>query len=356
MVDLKNKKVRHASLGDGVVIEQDDKYITVEFASRTSKFMYPGAFEKFLKTAVEDDQTAILQEIDTLKEQERAEKEALAKRAAAKTLADFNAGVGSPVSIKPVRQRKEKVYARKNVAFKCNFNDGGKTADSIGYCSVCSDPVIENNIAVEKRNWCTQPECACMQYYNGEITRRELDSYCEDGGFVCYESQMLREWTAYAGAYTSGEKIGEPMKLRNVQKNSLAVLTTRKPVSEEKDRFIFALFLVDDFDEGDGDNEQGAYVSTKSIYKLVFSEKECRKLLFWNYHANDNDPAHPAWASGLFRYIDDNKAVQILRDAVRVKKGTKDEDLAKEFLEYFCQINGVDEGTVGSPEGALMRR
>ena len=33
--------------------------------------------------------------------------------------------------------------------------------------------------------------------------------------------------------------------------NSLAILTTRLPGFPEKDRIIFALFIVDDFYEGD---------------------------------------------------------------------------------------------------------
>lgn len=48
-VDLLNKQVKHTgALGVGTVTEQDDKYITVQFAGKTSKFMYPAAFEKFL--------------------------------------------------------------------------------------------------------------------------------------------------------------------------------------------------------------------------------------------------------------------------------------------------------------------
>ena len=51
-MDLLNKGIVHKSLGKGIVTEFDGKYFTVEFASKTSKFAYPAAFEKFI--AAED--------------------------------------------------------------------------------------------------------------------------------------------------------------------------------------------------------------------------------------------------------------------------------------------------------------
>ncbi len=48
-MELIGLKVKHTVFGTGVVTEKDGKYITVEFSSKTSKFVYPDAFEKFLK-------------------------------------------------------------------------------------------------------------------------------------------------------------------------------------------------------------------------------------------------------------------------------------------------------------------
>ena len=78
-----------------------------------------------------------------------------------------------------------------------------------------------------------------------------------------------------------------------------------------------------------------------------------RKMLFWNYFRNANDAARPAWSSGLFRYLSDNEAVQILRDAAGVKSGTKDAAPAGEFLEHYCDIHAIDPETVPEPSGAL---
>ncbi len=84
MISLINKQVEHTgALGIGVVIEQDEKHITVEFSTRTSKFAYPAAFEKFLVAVEADIQEAIIDELAAIKAAEIAAKEAeIAKREA----------------------------------------------------------------------------------------------------------------------------------------------------------------------------------------------------------------------------------------------------------------------------------
>ena len=59
------------------------------------------------------------------------------------------------------------------------------------------DEMIDYNIEVAQHNWCCDDDSPCKQYYDGIITRKELDSISEEDGFVCYESQMLRNWTAF---------------------------------------------------------------------------------------------------------------------------------------------------------------
>lgn len=230
---------------------------------------------------------------------------------------------------------------RANIAFKCTYSDGGQSNDQIGYCGVCSDEIIEYNL--KNGTWCA--ESLCKKYYDQEMTRSELEDECKNDKYICYESQMLRDWKAMAGVIQKGRNKGKPMKLKQVQINSLCILTTRNPDSTEKQRYIFAVFLVDD--SYDGDNWDEGYVAAHSKFKIKLSTEEAHKLLFWNYYANENHPEKPAWGSGLHRYLNDVKAVQILRDIVNVKKGTKDEALANEFLNHFCQVNLVDISEIG---------
>ena len=192
-----------------------------------------------------------------------------------------------------------------------------------------------------------------MQFMNGQITRVELDDLLANGDLVCYESQMLRDWKAMAGIVQNGDRKGQPMHLSGVQTNSLCVLTTREPYTTEEDRFIFAVFLVDQTYDGD-DLDEG-FVSTQSKYKIKLSTEQAHQMPFWRYHANEKQPEVAVWSSGLHRYINDEQAAQILRDIVEIKKGTEDEALAKEFYETFCTITKIDSESLGDPNGALCQ-
>ena len=162
---------------------------------------------------------------------------------------------------------------------------------------------------------------------------------------------MLRDWKAYAGVVQTGERKGEPMKLQKVQHNSLCVLTTRNPQMIEDDRYIFAVFLVDETYVGDKQEE--GYVATRSKYKIKLSPKQAEKMLFWKYYKNSKQPEKPKWGSGLHRYFNDEIAVEILKDIVNIKKNTEDEALAKEFLDYFCKTNEIDINKIKKTSGAL---
>lgn len=83
MVSLINKQIKHTgALGVGTVTEQDDKYITVKFASKTCKFAYPTAFEKFLVALDLADAEEIKKELEEAKAVVEAAKAAeAAKRA-----------------------------------------------------------------------------------------------------------------------------------------------------------------------------------------------------------------------------------------------------------------------------------
>ena len=166
-------------------------------------------------------------------------------------------------------------------------------------------------------------------------------------------SCMLEKWKAQAGTIRNVAGEGGRIKIKNAYRNSLAILTTRLPNSAEKDRIIFALFLIDTVYEGDV-NTSG-YVSAQSKYRLSFSIEEARNLLYWKYHANKNSPSKPAWGTGLFRYVPLDEGVQILRDAIRIKTGTTDEALAREFLDTYCRLNRLIPKSIGDPAGALLR-
>lgn len=344
-MNLINMKVKHKVFGEGTIINKENSYITIKFSNEEKKFIYPNAFDGYLTADNIDINNKIKDEIEIIKRQEEEKKKKLAMKEKEEKMVSLN-------NEKDLRVR-TKIYPRANIAFKCNYCDGGKSDVQVGFNGVCSDEMIKNNIEIEKRTWCCSEDCECGDYLVGRITRAELDSIHNEGGYVCYESQMLREWKALAGIVQRGERIGQPMKLNRVQNNSLCVLTTRLPNSAEKDRFIFGVFLVDETYEGD--NSEEGYVSTKSKYKIKLTPEEARKMLFWDYHANDNQPEVPVWSSGLHRYFEDEQAIQILKDITLLKKGTGDENLANEFLIYFSKTNNIDIDLVPEKNGALKR-
>jgi len=247
---------------------------------------------------------------------------------------------------------KDKTPHRYSIAFKCNYCDGGQSPEQVGFNGVCSDKIIHNNISIEKRAWCSYPESPCRLYYDRLITRKELEEQVSGTQSVCYESKMLRDWQAYAGGVLSDKNKGKPFTLKKVQPYSLCVLTTRDPGSlKESDRYIFAVFLVDETYTGDA--RDAGYVTSSSKYKLKLSPQEAHSMLFWKYHANGNNPQVAAWNSGLFRYIGDREGALILRDITAIKRGTADEHLAQELLQYFCRIIEIDPEQLGDPTGAL---
>ena len=77
-------KVKHTVFGTGVITEKDGNYIIVEFAAKNSKFVYPDAFEKFIKAEDPSVQQAIADSINDAKvaaEQKRQAEEAARKAA-----------------------------------------------------------------------------------------------------------------------------------------------------------------------------------------------------------------------------------------------------------------------------------
>lgn len=256
MMTIIGKNVYHDSFGAGKIVLKEDKSILVKFNIGEKRFQYPDAFKKYLSVKDINLKKHIQQVIveEERIEQERLEKERLEKEKLNSIAAAYHADIKSKRGIKKTE--------RSNIAFKCTYCDGGKTQNTIGFNGVCSDAMIRYNIEEVHRIWCSDIDCPCRKYLDGEINRKELCDCMTDDGIVCYESAMLRDWKASAGRIHTGKNRGKPMKLSKIQANSLVILTSRKPYTTEEKRFIFAVFLVDEYSEGDIIEE--GYVKTNS--------------------------------------------------------------------------------------------
>ena len=251
----------------------------------------------------------------------------------------------------PYRDRKALAKREGNMAVKCTYCDGGQSNSQVGFNDVCSDEMIDYN--VKNHVWCGQKDCGCYIYHEGDISREELEYFHTFPGGVCYESVLLREWYVSAGWYHNGARKNTPKTLKKAKYGGLCVLTSRTPHDKEAGRFIFGLFLIDDFFKGD--SEKAGRVESRSEYRLIFSMKQARQLLFWRYYKNpkSDHPENCQWSFGLFHYLSDAQSVQILKDAVKVKAGTPDEALARDFLAHYCNLNNVNPDDVWKPDGAL---
>jgi len=354
-VDICGEVVKHKVFGRGKIVEFADNHVTVLFdmGKLEKKFTYPSVFGAFLEvenklflSQIEEDKGAI------------AEKEAENKKIN-QELAEL--AITIKLKSKGAKYSKKstaKTFDKNNIAFKCNYCNGGENSETVGFKGVCDDEIIKYNINKAKHVWCSQPGTLCNKYLQGEISREEISIFYNEtktkfSKSVCYESQMLEIWNAGAGVSQNGAKKGKPMSLRNVKANSLALLTTKLPYVNDKERFIFAVFLVDENYEGDK-NEEG-YVKANPKYRIKLSLEEAKNLKFWDYYFNANKPEKIIFGSGLHRYFTDVQSAHVLKKICDIKKGTSEEKLSKEFLEYYCRIKGLDSDNMPMPNGALQR-
>jgi len=221
--------------------------------------------------------------------------------------------------------------AKNCIAFKLNYCNGGANPKCIGFRGICSDAVMNYNVNTAKRGWCSHEGNYCSKCLKKKISREELEQKWlnEDAGF-CNESVTLSEkyysWYAEAG-WNSDDK---PRRINNKNlAGHLCVLTTVFPNMPDSSRFVFAMFVIKDV--CDGGNDRADYVLADDYWRLEFRPSEVNQMNFWDIYSS----SYKRWGQGLFRYFDDAVAVKFLEQAVEAKRGTPEEDFAKEFLKQY---------------------
>jgi len=346
-MNLCGEIVVHKAFGKGEVISMSNGHITILFyqLQQEKTFKYPAVFGEFMEIQNYALKSLIQDEKDRA-EQIEAEAKRVQEEVVIKKVASFS---------KKTKDGNQIVdpTAMTNIAFKCTYCDGGSSDNSIGFSGICSDEIIKYNINEAKHIWCSGNESLCKKCLQGKISRDELIQEYSANGFICYESQMLKLWRAYAGINQTGRNKGKPMTLKNVRSNSLAILTTRLPYDNDENRFVFAVFLV--HENYEGDNKEEGYVGANPNYKIQLTLNEAKQVKFWDFYYNRNKPELIKFGSGLHRYLSDVQAAQILKKICEVKKGTKDEIFANKLLDHFCTIKEIVMEDLSSPNGALSR-
>lgn len=342
-MDLLNCKVTHKTFGEGVVIAQNDNRITVKFATMERLFVVPESFYGFLRCKDEELQqvleTAYLNEKVEKEKKEQENRENRKKAIEEKFLKEAK----QPKSIGPADEN--------NLAFKCNFCDGGASSDCVGFKGLCSHENIFHNID-KNRAWCAHTtDSLCYKYRNGQITRAELESLYQTQP-ICYESKMLIDWKAEAGEDRNGVRGARARRIANVSKDCLAVLTTELPGMENgSDRVIFGVFITGVVDEGD--EFQAGFVQVKENYYIELTPEECKKMKFWHYYKNAQNPSVVQWGTGLYRYMKDGACARILQDIVEIKQDPQQKAHAEKVLKEYCRIKGLDLNKIPQANGAF---
>lgn len=362
MNELIGKKVMHKVFGTGTVIDVYGNRIDVCFNEETGElktFQFPDSFKTYLTAEDENLQQYLiklkLKKDDLEREKEEALKKAEQELRSAMIL--LNTKTHKPLERSNIRKEaapRHTVTRKKNefysVAFKCTYCDGGSNANCIGFKGLCSDENIRNNIR-SGRDWCNTGDL-CMSRYTGKFTRSE---YIEASKTLikCHECQLMVRWMACAGTINHGKRAGTPIRMDKTAPDKLAVLTTRLPGSREEERIIFAVFIIHTAFDGD-ENEEG-FVTSDPDCRIELKPDEAKRLLFWNYHSNAGNPESIKWGTGLYRYLDNIEALQILRDIVSVKEGKEDHSHALDVMNAFIERNRLGNIEIPDNSGPLAR-
>ena len=194
-----------------------------------------------------------------------------------------------------------------NAVFKCNWNDAG-------WKGICSKKAREFNV-LKKHAWC----CDCTNNCSELIAK-------DKKGFPCMESKLFVDFYINPGDYLKGERKHDAKHIKGISKGKIAFLTTVSPEIEEKDRYFIGFLDIERVED-----ERHIYGNKQT--SIIIPEKI--KIKFWNYFKNEDDSKK--WSSGLFRYINDAQAIQILLDLKKEFDKLKDFHQEKKKLDILIK-------------------
>ncbi len=164
--------------------------------------------------------------------------------------------------------------------------------------------------------------------------------------------KLFKEWRVFTGTVKTGYYQGQPNRPARLHQNSACLLTSKGPGMEEKGRYIFGVYMVEENFIGTLCSD--GYVPAHSELKLRLSAKEAEPLLFWRYYYNQRYPDAISWDTGEYRYFDNARMARILKDIARIKEKSAESELAERFLRHFCKMNQIEEDAIPESDGALL--
>ena len=343
---LVDKKVNHKVFGEGIIKSCDEKYLHILFGAEEKIFSYPSVFEKFITIEDEEANKKIKADIDTLHEKAAQILEAKKKKEiqyVSQPIESQKTSIKLPEAIKttqdnPVENTETKGISKpaksrakgsiKNLAIKLNYCDGGQFDDNMGYCGVCSHSQMDYNVNKQRNSKiCNSPECVCKKFLFGEITEEDFKKIVDSNIFICNERDLLKNWRV---------KI-DSSKLAGILQDSLVFMTTKFKSTEEKDRFVFAVFMTaGTLKDGDSD-----FIVADEKYRIELKKSEAVKIKFWNHHTPTGKTKNN-WGTTSFKTLTPEDSISILKEIVDIKIGTDEENIARDLYEHFAEVNDID--------------
>lgn len=167
------------------------------------------------------------------------------------------------------------------------------------------------------------------------------------------KQSVFTDWQVSTGKVQSGKNKGQLNRVARLRPNSAGLLTARESDQPETKRRILGLYMVNETFSGNLGKD--GMVPPHGEFRIELTDEEAEKMLFWNYYVNKNYPHRTTWNSGKFRYFDNVWTAQILKDIIALKTDGEQIKEAKNFLEYFCQMNALDMENIPEATGALKQ-
>lgn len=206
-----------------------------------------------------------------------------------------------------------------NIAFKCNWNDNH-------YKAPCSEVAYNSNL-IEGRAWCSHKLSQCRTYTE-EVT---LDKN------PCYESIALKEMYFGAGWDITGDKI-KYRQIHSVKTNRVALLTTRRPYTDEKDRMIVGILYINQVKDDD-DTETKIFGDKNKSIAIDYDKIQ---LNFWDYYKNPNAEDSIFWGTGLFRYLSNGTVLSMLQDIDKILNNAgMDRNIIDQLISHYERLNAL---------------
>lgn len=229
-----------------------------------------------------------------------------------------------------------------NIAFKCNYNDGGDK-DFIGFHGTCTNGNILRNVKTHPRPWCSNPLNACSQFVDSEFRGTRPTT-------PCYESRIIDDWRFSPGFYHKGMRAGTPIPMNHSRVGKVALLTTRHPDRDyESARVVFGVYKIEKVSQI---NNQPIWVQGSADHAIRLSKTVALALPYWRFKTRHEGQA-PAWGSGLFRYLSDRDVSNFLHALRPLLKSSHDRMVLEELLQ--CCGNLPAEMDDEDPDGDIAR-